>query len=116
MVPKLRGTCYAVRSMFHLGNTDTIKSVYIAYFHSIMMYGIIFGGNSSSSKKIFTLQKKFFRIMAGVKPRVSCRTLFKRLEILPLPCEYICSLMNFTVNNQELFQTDFTVHSVNTRN
>jgi hypothetical protein len=27
--------------------------------------------------------------------------MFNRLEILTLPCEYIFSLMNFTVNNQE---------------
>jgi hypothetical protein len=29
------------------------------------------------------------RIMAGVKPRNSCRIIFKWLEILALPCEYI---------------------------
>jgi hypothetical protein len=80
-----------------------------------MKYGIMFWGNSSSSKKIFTLQKKVIRIMADVKPRISCRTLFKRPEILPLPCEYILSLMKFIVNNQEPFQTNSAVHSVNTR-
>jgi IS1 family transposase len=80
-----------------------------------MKYGIIFCGNSSSSKNLFTLQKKVIRITAGVKPRHSCRNLFKRLEILPLPCEYVFSLMNFTVNKQELFQTNSAVHSVNTR-
>jgi hypothetical protein len=66
-----------------------------------MKYGIVFWGNSLNSKKIFTLKKKIVRLMAGVKPRNSCRSLFKRLEILALPCEYIFSLMNFTVNNQE---------------
>jgi hypothetical protein len=39
-----------------------------------------------------------------------------RLEILPLPCEYIFTLMNFVVNNQEHFQTNSAIHSVNTRN
>jgi hypothetical protein len=66
MVPKLNAACYAITSTFHVSNTDTLKSVYFAYFHSIMKYGIIFGGNSSSSKKIFTLQKKVVRIMASV--------------------------------------------------
>jgi hypothetical protein len=54
--------------------------------------------------------------MAGVKPRTSCRSLFKRIEILALPCEYILSLMNFIVNNQEHFQTNSAIHSVNTKN
>jgi hypothetical protein len=45
-----------------------------------------------------------------------CRGLFKRLQILPLSCEYIFSLLNFIINNQEHFQTNSAVHSVNTRN
>jgi hypothetical protein len=47
-----------------------------------MKCGIIFGGNSLNSKKIFTLQKKIVRLMADVKPRYSCGSLFKRLQIL----------------------------------
>jgi hypothetical protein len=54
--------------------------------------------------------------MAGIKPRNSSRSQFKRLEILAFPCEYIFSLMNFIVNNKEHFQTNSAVHSVNTRN
>jgi hypothetical protein len=38
------------------------------------------------------------------------------LGILPLPCEYIFTLMNFVVNNQEHFQTNLAIHIVNTRN
>jgi hypothetical protein len=56
MVPKLNAACYVVRSMYHISNSNTLKSVYFAYFHSIIKYGIIFWGNSSNSKKIFTLQ------------------------------------------------------------
>jgi hypothetical protein len=39
-------------------NTDTLKLIYFDYFHSLMKYGLIFWGNSSDSKKVFTLQKK----------------------------------------------------------
>jgi IS1 family transposase len=65
---------------------------------------------------IFTLQKRTVRIIAGVKPRTSCRNLFVNLEFLSLPCEYTFTLMNFVVNNQEHFQTNSVIHSVNTRN
>jgi hypothetical protein len=40
---------------------------------------------------------------------------FKKLEFLLPQCEYIFSLIKFTVNNQEHFQTDLAVH-INTRN
>jgi hypothetical protein len=55
---------------------------------------------------IFTLKKRTVRIIAGVKSRNSCKNLFMRLEILPLPCEYIFTLKNSVVNNQELFQAN----------
>jgi hypothetical protein len=91
-------------------------SIYFAYFHSIMKYGITFWGNSSNSKMIFTLQKRIVRIMAGAMPRNSCRSLFMRSEILLFPCEYIFLLMNFVVNNQVHFQTNSVIHNVNTKN
>jgi hypothetical protein len=50
VIPKLSAACHAVRCMCHI-NTDTLKSVYFAS-------GIVFGGNLSNSKGIFTLRKK----------------------------------------------------------
>jgi hypothetical protein len=54
--------------------------------------------------------------MVGRKPQYSCIDLFKRLLILPLPCEYIFSWLNFIISNQEHFHANSAVHSVNTRN
>jgi hypothetical protein len=62
------------------------------------------------------MHKKTVRIIAGVKSRNSCRNLLMKLEILPLPREYIFTLMNFVVNNQEVFQINSAIPSVNTRN
>jgi hypothetical protein len=75
-ISKLSGSCYAIRSMIHISNINTLKSVYYTYFHSVIKYGIIFWSNSSNSGKIFTLQKKMIRIMAGVQPRTLCRSLY----------------------------------------
>jgi hypothetical protein len=116
LIPKLNGACYAVRSLLHIRNTDMLKSTYFANFHSLMRHGIIFWSNSSDSKKVFILQKKIVRVMVGIKPQNSCRDLFKRLQILPLPCEYISSLLNLFISNQGHFQASSAVHSVNTRN
>jgi hypothetical protein len=88
IISKLSAACYTVRQMYHICNNNTLKSIYLAYFHSIVEHGIILGGNSSNSKKVFTLQKKIIRIMVGTHPRISCRRLFKKLEILPVPSQY----------------------------
>jgi len=88
IIPKLSGTCYADRSMDHISNFNTLKSIYFAYFHSVMKYGILFWGNSSNSGKIFMLQKQIVRIMAGAQPRTYCRSL-KLLETVPVPNQCI---------------------------
>jgi hypothetical protein len=114
MIPTLSAACYAVRSMVHISNIDTLKSIYNTHFHSIIKYGIIFWGNSSNIGKVFTLQKKIVSIMSAAQPRTSCRSLFKQLEVLPVPYQHIVSLMNFSVNNQGNFHTNSSSHNINT--
>jgi hypothetical protein len=43
MIPKLSGTCYAVRLMFCESNFSALKRIYFAYFNSIIKYRIIVG-------------------------------------------------------------------------
>jgi hypothetical protein len=105
MIPNLTGACYAAKSVVHISNINSVTSVYRTKFHSIITHGLIVWGNSSNNGKIFTLQEKIIRIMAGAQLRTSCSSLFTQLEILPVPCWYILSLMNFRIINQETFQT-----------
>jgi hypothetical protein len=72
-------------------------------WHTLRYNILVSDSKILNSKNIFTLQKKIVRLMAGVKRRNSCRSLFKILEILALPCQYLFSLMNFILNNQEHF-------------
>jgi hypothetical protein len=70
----------------------TFRTKFAPDKNSVMKYGIIFSGNSSNTKKLFTLKKKIIRITVGAQPRTPYRSLFKKLEILPIPCQYIFSL------------------------
>jgi hypothetical protein len=116
MIPKLSGPCYTIRSMVHTSNINTLKSIYYEYFHSAIKYGIIFFFNFSISWKLFMLQKIIIRVMAGAQPRTLCRSLFKQLKILSIPCQYILSLMSFNISNQEILQTNSFIHNITTRN
>jgi hypothetical protein len=53
--------------------------------------------------------------MSGSGLRASCRGLFKKLEILPVPCQYILSLMLFTLDNSNNFRTGLEIHGLHTR-
>jgi len=89
--------------------------IYYSYFHSIMTYGIIFGGNSHYSNTIFRLQKRIIRIIVGLRSRDSCREHFKKLKILPLQSKYILSLLLFVVGNRSYFKENSDIHNINTR-
>jgi hypothetical protein len=54
--------------------------------------------------------------MGDGHPRTPSRSLFKKLEILPVLYQYILTLMNFLFNNQEILQTNPSVHIINTGN
>jgi hypothetical protein len=52
----------------------------------------------------------------GVGPTHSCRDLFKKLEILPIPCVYLLSLITFVVNNCDKFLLNNSIYTIGTRN
>jgi len=53
--------------------------------------------------------------MMGCKNRVSCRNLFRRLEILPFVSQYMLLLMLFVVNNKNLFILNSQNHTKSIR-
>jgi hypothetical protein len=66
--------------------------------------------------RIFKLQKRAVRIMVGAGNRDSCRKIFTSLKILPLPSQYIYSLVMFVVNNKDSFTTNTGKYTIVTRN
>jgi hypothetical protein len=94
---------------------NTLKTVYHSYFNSIINYGLPFWGKSPQSIKIFRMQKNVIGIRLGCRRRVSCRNLFRKLEILPLASQYILSLMLFVVKNKNEFIVNSEIHGINTR-
>jgi hypothetical protein len=89
--------------------------IYFAYFHSVLKYGIMFWGHHTDGIRVFRLQKKVVRIMAGAKSRVSFKPLFKILEILTLSSQHILSLMTFLAHNLECFTFNSSVLNINIR-
>jgi hypothetical protein len=110
---KLSTVGFLMRKLSYILSMDNLKFVYYAYYHSLVKYGIIYWGNTSDSHKVFLMQKKILRIMMRVGPTHTCRDLFKKLGLLPIPCVYLHSLMIFMVNNIDKFQTNNSVHMIN---
>ena len=113
---KMCTACYVLRNIKHIVPIDTLRVIYFAHIHSIISYGIIFGGNFSYANKVFILQKKIIRILTNARPRDSCRKVFKSLEIMTLYSQYIYSLVLYTINNKHLFDANNEIHKYKTRN
>ena len=58
MMSKLNTACFVIRTIQATMSLETLRMVYFAYIHSIISYGIIFGGNQPYSDKIFKIQKR----------------------------------------------------------
>jgi hypothetical protein len=86
---------------------QVIRSIFFAYSHAHLKYGLVFWGGDSKSKTIFKLQKR-------VKLS-SCRQLFKDLNPLPLPCMYIFEIVCYTKLHLEKLEQHSAVHNYNTR-
>lgn len=115
VIPKLNSACFALRCLHKTVDKKTIKLIYYSYFHSIMIYGIMHWGNSTSANRMFLLQKRAVRIISGAKFSQSCKPLFKILEILTLPCEYIYAIIKFTLKNLDKFKKNSDIHFHDTR-
>jgi hypothetical protein len=100
VIPKSSAACYTGRWMFHISNIITLKS---AYFHFVIKYGVFFGVIFPIVEDIhFTKENQHYGW---------CMT-----QTLLIPCQYIFSLLYFIVGNQENFQTQSSIHNINTRN
>jgi len=115
ILPKLITAGFVIKQLFYVPNLKTSQMAYFVYFHSIMRYGIIFWGNATNSCMVFKLQKSVIRIMSGAEPRASCRSLFRKLEILPVPCKYILPLLPFIIDKPIIFLTGLETCGLHTR-
>jgi hypothetical protein len=115
MSSKLNSACYITNSLKFVISTKYLRTIYFSYVHSNITYGAIFWGNSPYSNNIFKLQKRAIRNIMNAGNRVSCRELFKKLNIIPIHSQYKLSLLVFVLKNIDEFTTNSDVHTINTR-
>jgi hypothetical protein len=84
--------------------------MYLAYFHVHLRYSLTLWGGDPESIKIFQLQKKVIRIIGKVGQHVSCRNLFKDLNILPLPFLCVSEVVCCVQSNLEKMKYNGEVH------
>ena len=111
---KLSRACYAVRFVQHFMSQGTLGTIFFSYFHYILLYRIIWWGNSAYSSDIFKIKKRVIRIIMNAKNRDSCHQLCENLKILPLKSRHIFSLLLLVAINRDLYELNSEIHNIST--
>lgn len=77
MSSELTRYCYALRVLTQEVGLEASMNVYHAQILSRIRYGIIFWGNSVGANRVQIMQKRFLRVMFGMRARESCRRVFR---------------------------------------
>lgn len=113
---KLSSAIFILRQLSPCLERNTLRIAYFALFHSRLLYGTIFWGNSSRVNKIFILQKAAVRLLANAPFGSHCRELFKEFGILPVPCIFIYESLLLIHKKINSFSSHSDIHQYNTRN
>jgi hypothetical protein len=113
MIPMLHAACYAIRSMDHISSINILKSIFYAYFHSVIRYGKIYGVTLPIVWRFSFYNRKSSEFWQMHNPKLQVEAY---LNTSPFPCQYIHSLINFIIINQKHFQTNSSIHNIKTRN
>lgn len=112
---KLARTCFALSITSKQCSQSIVRQLYFGCFHSHIKYGIVHWGLSSDAHKVFLLQKKAVRTVAGIKYGESCRDAFKSLNILTVAAVYIYEIVCFVYKNKHKFLENRINHKYMTR-
>ncbi len=98
---KIASGIFLLRNLSEYCTTSILKTAYFGLIYPHINYGIALWGDCSEQRfmRTFILQKKAIRIVSKANFREHCRDIFKRLNILTLPCMYIFETIKFLLHN-----------------
>jgi hypothetical protein len=117
LASKLSKVVFMIKSLREILSTCMIRNLYFTKFQSLLRFGILLWGGVGGEiyRKIFRLQKRAIRSMAGVNSTTSCRLLFKKMNILTVSSLYILEVLCFIRKHCQSLQFNTNIHSHNTR-
>lgn len=116
IIKKINKSIFCLRSLGNCVSTQILKTVYYAFVHSHLSYGILAWGHSSHTKRLFGVQRRAIRVMSGLQFMQDCKNTFVELGILTLPSLYILSCVCHLHSHPENVSSHVNNHSYATRN
>lgn len=101
---KINRFVFALKRLRQTVSEEAALTAYHGFVKSVLSYGLLIWGNSVEINRAFILQKRCVRAICNSWYLDSCKPLFKKLKILPLPCLYIRDLCLFVKLHPTYFQ------------
>lgn len=115
LAARLSKNIFLLKNLSNCVSGVTLRTAYYGLCHSLIAYAIQAWGNCSGAHRIFGLQRRAVRIVAGLGYRQDCRDVFPRLRILTLPSLYILRCLLYAHRNRESLVLQRDVHGYDTR-
>lgn len=116
LAKRMASSVYALRNLARFVSGSVLLTAYHALIHCHIDYALIVWGNASGADRVFGIQRRAIRVLAGLGYREDCRSSFSRLKILTLPSAYILQCMLYVRANLGEYTTHSEVHDYRTRN
>ena len=115
---KLSKVSFMIKTLKETLSPYMIIHIYFTKFHAILRSGTLLSGRGIKgdlSIRVFKIQKRVVRLLAGVSFRTSCRQLFKKLNILTMASLCILEVTCFIRKNCKFLEQNSQVHQHDTR-
>lgn len=107
---------FMLRSLANCVAEDVLRCAYFALCHSVLSYAVLAWGHCSGWIKVFRMQKRAVRVLAGLSYRDHCSESFIRLRIPTFPCIFILENLLHVKDNLYMYTRHDHIHEYDTRN
>lgn len=112
---KITKAIFLLKNLKKTVDNNVVLMVFHALVQSICNYGLLAWGHAPQAERVFKLQRRALRAVEGLNYRADVREVFKKLNVLTLPCRYILDCLSYIKKNVNRYNLCSDVHAYETR-
>jgi hypothetical protein len=112
---KVSKNIFLLRNLKNQLSPEYLRSIYFGICESHLIYGLLVWGHTTIRHRLFGLQRKAIRILAGLGYTDDCKVYFTSLNILTLPSFYILVCLIYVKTHLDEYTSHREIHTYETR-
>ena len=106
---------YLLRNIKPVVSESVALMAYHSLIESYLTYALLSWGHAPAAKRLFGLQRRAVRVLAGIGYRDDCRDYFRALAVMTLPSLYVFQCLKYMRTDIHYFSARSYLHDHNTR-